>query len=325
MRASSVRRLALLVFCALSRVAQGAAPVCRSFGNEAAEGPSVETLASAVSGSSIYVYKRAEIRAARFRGTAADGRNAQAPYNSAIDALRGELAGTPADPSRIEVVVYPASGFDSDFPSRLFANASLIVGIDDHAFASDENLGRAPLARPDLWWSKYPEIDRMKFLGAALIARIRTSHETARIKSVYRISSPDAVHGWIEFDDGPRAPPRRYAHLQAKIREDSPARQALQKWIEDRAIGRRVAVLSKAGMQAAQTDPSIRRLLHGIWSARRGLFYDFDSDYLVSAPDDGPRLPALVGGLVDAPGVVCPFGYGYIGRARGLDVYGYAD
>lgn len=122
---------------------------------------------------------------------------------------------------KVKLVLYPASGFDSNTAFTVFKNARTVIGIDKHGFISRNTDSLAPKVTlstrsKEQGWVKYTEIDNEEFVGADLIGNILSLSPSVRVLSVTTVHTENgSSHGIIEFDYGKSTPKYQYIHVQA--------------------------------------------------------------------------------------------------------------
>ncbi|MCK6597316.1 MAG: hypothetical protein L6Q37_03050 [Bdellovibrionaceae bacterium] len=122
---------------------------------------------------------------------------------------------------KVKLVLYPASGFDSNTVFTVFKNARTVIGIDKHGFISKTTKSLVPKVTlstrsKDQGWVKYTEIDSEEFVGADLIGNILSLSPSVRVLSVTSVHTENGTsHGIIEFDYGESTPKYQYIHVQA--------------------------------------------------------------------------------------------------------------
>lgn len=143
-------------------------------------------------------------------------------------------------------VLYPMSGFDAGTAARLYPDADLIIGVDDHAFLPDALPAKIQVPKVGLENATYfRNVDHLGHVGVAAIGQLRAAVPGFRLRGVTTFSSEEplgtrdahqwfaggrvsygkvqaagrgvAQHAIVSYDRGPGTRRQRYMHVQSAL------------------------------------------------------------------------------------------------------------
>lgn len=192
-------------------------------------------------------------------------------------------------------VLYPMSGFDAGTAARLYPDADLIIGVDNHAFLPDALPAKIKVPKVGLESATYfRNLDLLGTVGVAAIGQLRTAVRGFRLRGVTTFTTQEPLgereaHQWfaggpisygkpkatglgtarhaiVSFDRGAGTKRQRYLHVQSGLFAG-----AERAWWLDLAIARGLdGVLVKGSEDQLQQfpngplDPFVARMIDAL-------------------------------------------------------------
>lgn len=122
----------------------------------------------------------------------------------------------------VKTVFYPFAGGDILTPFKLFPNANLVIGVDQHPFwskAQHRSIDRKTAARLVHGFDYYEALDALKYLGPVQAARVQYAGgqiDQIRELQAGRFFFPKS-HGEMDFRLGDREVLRKYIHIHSSL------------------------------------------------------------------------------------------------------------
>lgn len=152
----------------------------------------------------------------------------------------------------VKTVFYPAAGSDGVLGFKLFEDARLVIGLDDHPFyLSDQRIISTDikvLQEQSYGWEFANEIGESRTLAESFFNKLYMRFPEARVLNVLvsknrRLEGMNAI---IDFDLGEGTEIRRYIHVFA----DSKRKKYLSEMVEEILIQNNIeAVIAKGSME----------------------------------------------------------------------------
>ena len=115
-----------------------------------------------------------------------------------VDKIRGARQRT------ARTVLYPMSGFDAGTAARLYPDAELIIGVDNHGFLPDDLPSKVMVPKVGLESATYfRNVDRLGHVGVAAIGQLRSAVPGFRLRGVTTFTTQEPLgtretHQWFE-------------------------------------------------------------------------------------------------------------------------------
>lgn len=159
-----------------------------------------------------------------------------AEYRRSALKIRNAMRDHGIRPARIQISLYPLIGTDSTLAFLLFPNLITNIGIDNHPFWRQilKAGEKMPVIRGPSAMRDTVEIDAEEVVGPRQIAALAGIIPRFRLRRLLIFESAEmlgwsseltaAIHGLLEFDQGPGTPIRRHLQLQLDVSDYSKAR-----------------------------------------------------------------------------------------------------